>query len=328
MRVLAGDIGGTHSRIACFEADGERLRAVAEQIYDSASYDGLSTIVADFSARHGGRCEHACFGIAGPVREGVVRATNLPWVIDAAQLASELKLRRVSLINDLEAIAYSIAVLDPDQLVTLNPAADASAGNAAIIAAGTGLGESGLYWDGATFHPFACEGGHADFSPADELQDELLRYLRPQFGHVSWERVLSGPGLYALYRFLRDSGRGTEPEWLGRELAQQDASRQISRHALAGTDALCAQALDLFVTLYGSEAGNLALKLMARGGVYVGGGIAPQIIERLRSPAFMGAFRAKGRMGVLLDTVPVRVILDDKTGLLGAARCAALRAAD
>jgi glucokinase len=230
----------------------------------------------------------------------------------------------VALLNDLEANAYGLAMLAPDDFVALNNGTTEASGNMAIIAAGTGLGEAGLHWDGGQHHPFASEGGHASFAPSNAFQIELLSYLLREFTHVSWERVVSGPGLYNIYRFLRDTGRGEEPPWLGEEIRRGDPAAVISQAALAGSSALCGQALDLFIALYGAEAGNLALKLMASGGVFVGGGIAPKIITKLRDSTFIEAFVAKGRMQSLLQDIPVRVILNDKAALLGAARFAAL----
>jgi glucokinase len=217
-------------------------------------------------------------------------------------------------------------MLAPGDFVTLNQGVPDAVGNAAVIAAGTGLGEAGLYWDGLQHRPFAGEGGHSSFAPSDPLQVELLSFLSHEFGHVSWERVLSGPGLHNIYRFLRDTGRGEEPDWLTREMQQHDPPAVISQVALAGTSTLCRQALDLFVTLYGAEAGNLALKIMAIAGVYVGGGIAPKIIRKLTDSTFIHAFAAKGRLKPLLQAIPVRIIMNDRVALLGAARFATLQA--
>jgi glucokinase len=324
--ILAGDIGGTKTRLAFFTTAGERVTSLVEETFPSHHYNGLDEIVRAFVARRQESITHAGFGVAGPVIHGRSETTNLPWVIDAQQLATQLGLASVALINDLEANAYGVALLETEDFVVLNPGAPDVKGNAAIIAAGTGLGEAGFYWDGVRHHPFACEGGHADFAPRNELEAELLRYLLPQFTHVSYERVVSGPGLYNIYQFLRDTGRGEEPDWLTEELRQQDPAATISQAALTGRSALCMQALDLFVSLYGAEAGNLALKVMATGGLYVGGGIAPKIIRKLQDSTFMQAFTAKGRMQPLLEAMPVRVILNDRTVLLGAARYAMLRA--
>ncbi len=322
--ILAADVGGTSTRLALMEAAGSRLTRVVEQIFPSGSHRSLDEIVTQFMAAHRQPIEAACFGIAGPVREGHVETTNLPWEIDAKRLAVLLALETVGVINDLEAHAYGVAALEPTDFHVLNTGAPLAGGNRAIIAAGTGLGEAGFYWDGREYHPFASEGGHADFAPRSELEIELLRFLQARFGRVGVERVVSGPGLHQIYEFLRDTGRGVEPEWLAEAIAREDASRVISEAALASRSALCAQALDLFVSLYGAEAGNLALKMMATGGVYVGGGIAPKILPKLEDGRFMQAFVAKGRMRPLLEAVPVHVILNDQTGLLGAARYAAL----
>jgi glucokinase len=322
--ILVGDIGGTNSRLAFFRDHGGRLEPVAEATYLSHDHANLEAIVQAFVSAHGLPIDVACFGIAGPVRHGRSDTTNLPWDVDARELARALRLKSVGLLNDLEAHAYGIAVLAPADFVTLNRGAEDASGNAAVIAAGTGLGEAGLYWDGQRHRPFAGEGGHASFAPSDALQIDLLRFLSHEFGHVSWERVLSGPGLFNIYRFLRDTGHGEEPDWLTRAMQKQDPAAVISQAALANTSALCRQALDLFVALYGAEAGNMALKLMATAGVYVGGGIAPKILRKLTDSTFMSAFVAKGRLKPLLEQIPVRIIMNDKVALLGAARFAML----
>ena len=324
--ILAGDVGATSTRLAFFRVEGKRLKLILEETYPSRQHQGLDEIVAAFASRHALSVEHASFGIAGPVRGGRVETSNLAWVVRAETLARELGLETVGLLNDLEANAYGIAALDEKDFAVLNEGAADSCGNAAVISAGTGLGEAGLYWDGKQHHPFAAEGGHADFSPHNELEIGLLRHLLGRFGHVSWERVVSGPGLQNVYEFLRDTGRGEEPAWITEQMRHRDPSSVISQAGLEGSCDLCAQALDLFVALYGAEAGNLALKVMATGGVFVGGGIAPKILQKLRGPAFMEAFTAKGRFKQLLEAIPVRVILNDQTALLGAAHYAALRA--
>jgi len=324
--ILAGDIGGTNARLAFFTVEDGRLRLSIEHAYPSREHRNLESVVGRFVGDHALRPAHACFGIAGPVTRGRATMPNLGWVVESASLAKLLGITRVTLINDLEANAYGIGALSPADFETINAGAPGAGGNAAVIAAGTGLGEAGLYWDGARHHPFACEGGHAGFAPNDDLQCELLHQMRGEFGHVSRERVLSGPGLFSIYRFLRDSGRGDEPPWLAEELSQGDPAARISIAALEGKSALCTQALDLFVSVYGSEAGNLALEMMATAGVYLGGGIAPKIIGKLKEPGFMSAFTAKGRLSELLAAMPVKVIMNDRAALLGAARCAALQA--
>jgi glucokinase len=322
--ILSGDVGGTSTRVAFFEREGGRLRDVARETYPSRGYPGLERILEEFLARHPGKPEGACFGIAGPVRRGSVNTTNLAWVVESESLARTLSLEGVHLLNDLEANAYGIPDLAPEALSEVHPGAPGAAGNAALISAGTGLGEAGLYWDGSSHRPFATEGGHAGFAPADERETELLRYLRRRLGHVSCERVVSGPGLVNIYEFLRDSGHGDEPAWLAEEIRSGDPSAAISEAGVTGRSELCALALDLFISAYGSEAGNLALKTLATGGVYVGGGIAPKILPKLKEGRFVEAFAAKGRFEGLLRDVPIRVILDPDTALRGAARYASL----
>ena len=324
--ILAGDIGGTNTRIAVFD-DGTNLQSLAEERFPSGDYPSLDAVVQRFRQLHDLPVVSACFGVAGPVKDGRCEATNLPWIVDAARLAVELGLPHVGLVNDLEANAYGLATLGPADCLTLAPGEPGAVGNAALIAAGTGLGEAGLFWDGTALRPFACEGGHSTFSPRTDLELRLLQWLRGDFEHVSWERVLSGPGLVNVYRFLREESGGEEPAWLTEQMRTGDAAAAISRAALAGTSPLCVHALDLFVALYGAEAGNLALKLMAIGGVYVGGGIAPKIAAKLGDGTFMRAFVAKGRMAGLLQGMAVRVVMNDRTALRGAARLAAAMAA-
>jgi glucokinase len=322
--ILAGDIGGTNTRLALFEKGAEGWRIRFEKTYPSRERPSLESTLEEFLSLHPAKITGASFGIAGPVRTGRCEATNLPWVVDAKNVAKRLRLPRVGLVNDLVANAYGIVQLGSRDLVTLNKGARNACGNRALISAGTGLGEAGLLWDGKAHLPFASEGGHADFAPRNHLEMELLDYLLARHGRVSYERILSGPGLANIYRFLRDSGKGKEPPWLAEQLGQGDPAPVISRLALEGKSPLCSQALDLFVGIYGAEAGNHALKVMATGGVYLGGGIAPKIVARLKEPVFINAFKTKGRLGLLLLDIPVRVIMNPKTALLGAARHAAL----
>lgn len=326
--ILAGDIGGTWTRLAFFEAQGGRPVMVVGKTYRSRDYDSLAQVVRQFGQDYGREVRHAAFGVAGPVRGGQAKATNLPWLIDCAQLAQELELelKNVGLINDLAANAWGVTALPATDFTVLNEGSANATGNAAVIAAGTGLGEAGLYWDGKRHHTFASEGGHADFAPRNELEIDLLRYLLARHHRVSYERVLSGPGLHNIYRFLRDTGRGSESQQIAEAMRDQDPAAVISQAALKGESELCVQALDLFVAIYGAAAGNLALKLLASAGVYLGGGIAPRIIEKLTDPAFVAAFTDKGRMRDLLQAIPVRVIMNDQTALLGAACYAALQA--
>jgi glucokinase len=333
--LLAGDIGGTSTRLALFDIVADKLTVVAQTKYHSRDHAGLEEIARAFlTAQHAtltAPISHSAFGIAGPVREGKVHTSNLPWVVDATELSANLKIADVHLLNDLEANAAGIAALGSSDFVTLNAGQRDRHGNAAIISAGTGLGEAGIYFNGQQLYPFACEGGHSDFSPRNALEAELLTFLCQKFvqtsaQHVSWERVLSGPGLHNIYEFLRDSGRGKETPELAAALASGDPSVVISKAGLEGTCKICVQALEMFVSFYGAEAGNLALKFLATRGMYIGGGIAPKIIRKLQEPSFMEAFVAKGRMKSLLQLIPVHVITNDQTALLGAARYAAVRA--
>jgi glucokinase len=321
--ILAGDIGGTNARLAFFDVMNGHFRAVAASVFPCREYAGLEQIVSKFVSNTNLHPDAACFGVAGPVLSGRVETSNLPWIIESKRLAEELNLKKAVLINDLEANAWGIAALDPEDVVSLNQVKGNPVGNQAVISAGTGLGEAGMYWDGSQYRVFATEGGHCDFAPRNELEMDLFRYLSGRYGHVSYERVVSGPGLVNVFHFLRDSGRGTEPQWLTDQMVHADPAAAVSRAALDGACALCEQALDLFVSVFAAEAGNLALKVLATGGVYLGGGIAPKMLTKLSGPLFMHAFAGKGRMQPLLEAMPVKVITNDKAALMGAARCAA-----
>jgi glucokinase len=323
--ILAGDIGGTNARLAYFQPQNGNLRLISERVFSSREHSELGEIVTEFLKDSSTRPEVACFGIAGPVRNGRVETSNLPWVIEQSRLAKQIQLPATLLINDLEASAWGIGALSPQDLVPLNRVGP-SAGNQAVVAPGTGLGEAGLFWNGTQHQVFACEGGHADFAPQGDLQIELLEFLVARYGHVSYERVLSGPGLINVYEFLRKKGCGDEAAGLAAELGKGDAAATISHAALSGTSRLAEQALDLWISVYGAEAGNMALKAMATGGVFLAGGISPKILPKLTGPAFMKAFLDKGRLRPLLENIPVQVITNDKAGLLGAARCAASKA--
>ena len=317
--ILAGDVGGTHSRLALFD-DG--LRLLEERTYPSARHAGLGELIAAFLAATGASVERACFGVAGPVRDGRSKITNLPWRVDAGELARQLNLPRVALLNDLEATAHGIPALTPGDTEVLHEGDPHRGGNAALIAAGTGLGEAALFWDGQEHLPFANEGGHASFAPRDTREIALLQHLLDQHPTVSWERVVSGPGLHHIYLFLRAAG-GEEPEWLAREMRQGDPAAVIGRAALAGGSPLCTETVELFVSLFGAEAGNLALKVMATGGVYVGGGMTLKLLTKIKEGGFLESFFGKGRMRPLLEAMPVRLILDEAVTLKGAARFAA-----
>ena len=321
---LAGDIGGTKTNLAIYAYEADRLVAKKVSSYPSKDHGTLADIIRSFLGSDHADIKQACFGVAGPVKGGVVQVTNLPWIVDAAALQAELNFQNVSLLNDLEANAYGINTLLPKELLSLNPKAnDRQVGNRALIAAGTGLGEAGMLWDGISHRPFPSEGGHTSFAPTDDIGDELLMFLRREFGHVSWERVLSGMGMKNLYRFFRQRSGKPEPEWLAEQLAKGDLGAVVTQAGLASKDAVCVDALDCFTRNYGAEAGNLALKLLALGGVYIGGGIAPKMLPKMQSSIFLDAFYHKGRLSPLLESIPVYVILNDKTALQGAAWFAA-----
>jgi glucokinase len=323
--ILAGDIGGTNARLAYFQPQNGHLQMVSERVFPSREHSEFGEIVSQFVDASGTQPEAACFGIAGPVRNGRVETSNLPWVIEQSKLAKQIRLPATLLINDLEASAWGIGALDDGDLVPLNHVSGPAVGNQAVIAPGTGLGEAGLFWDGNRHHVFACEGGHTDFGPQGDLQIELVKYLQARFGHVSYERILSGPGLVNVYEFLRDSGCDKESDEFAAVLKNSDPAAAISRAALDGTQPLADKALDLWVAVYGAEASNLALKVMATGGLFLAGGISPKILSRLTGPVFMQGFLAKGRLRPLVEAIPVQVVTNDKAGLLGAARCASVR---
>lgn len=324
--ILAGDIGGTKTNLALFEEGASgALTKSEERTFPSHEYEGLEAVVSSFINQRELAIEAACFGIAGPIIDGVCETPNLPWVVREGVLAEALG-TRVRLINDLEATAYGVLELEADELVTLNEGEGQEKGNVAIIAAGTGLGEGALLWCGTRYHAMASEGGHADFAPRNELEMNLLRYMLTLKRRISYERLLSGPGLVNIYNFLRTSGYREEPPWLKEAFASgEDQAATISKAALEDRSELCVKALDMFVALYGAQAGNLALTFKATGGVYVGGGIAPKIIAKLKDGTFLEAFTDKGRLSPMVAAVPVRVVMNPKTALIGAASYAASR---
>ena len=290
----------------------------------AASIDSFDVVVTEFLGNQTGGLDAACFGVAGPVIDGRAQITNLPWTLDEAALAKRTSAARVKLLNDLEATAYGVIFLHDDERSVLNTGATPRrTGHIAVIAAGTGLGEALLYYDGTHYHPIASEGGHADFAPRTDEEIELLRYLRASLkGHVSYERLLSGPGIYNIYCFLRDTRYAVEPAWLAEKLGSGDPSATIAANGLSGADPLCVKTLDLFANIYGAEAGNLALKGLALGGVFVAGGIAPKVLPALRNGSFMRGFTDKGRFANLVERLPVNVSLNPRTALLGAAHFA------
>jgi glucokinase len=320
--LLAGDIGGTKTNLAVFSPEAGPRAPLAEAIFSSTDYPSLEAVAREFLAQVDLDVERASFGVAGPVVAGRARVTNLPWVIDEAQLREALGLSSVRLLNDLESIANAIPFLEPADLHTLNEGQPEPGGAMAVIAPGTGLGEAYLTWDGAHYRAHASEGGHAGFAPANSLEVNLLRYLQGRFEHVSCERVCSGIGIPNIYAFLKDGGSYLEPDWLAEQLvASDDPTPVIVNAALDREEAceICIAALDTFVSILGAEAGNLALKVLSTGGVYLGGGIPPRILPVLEQGRFMEAFCDKGRMSDLLARMPVLVILNPKVALLGAA---------
>lgn len=329
---LAGDIGGTNTRLACFERESARLRLVASSDYKSSEYSGLDEVVADFLQHHSisSPIESAMFGVAGPVECGkTVQATNLPWVVDQAQMCRKLQTENVGLINDLVANAYGTSWLTSDDYVVLNAGVMQAGSNKAMISAGTGLGEAGLVFVDGRYAAVASEGGHCSFAPQQAIELELLKFLQKKYGHVSWERVISGAGLVNIYEFLcqrnQQSGNGEKLAQIP-ELANLDLPAMISQAALLGVDLVAEQALDLFVSFYGAEAGNVALKFLAVSGLYVGGGIAPKILPKLQDGTFLQAFVSKGRFSKLLENIAIFIIINDRTALLGAALMAARQA--
>jgi glucokinase len=320
--VLGGDVGGTNARLAVVELDGRTARIARERKYRSRDYPGLAPIVRRFCEEEGTRPDRACFGIACPVVGDDCTAPNLPWTINARQLAAEIEIPRVTIINDVVAAGYGIESLSPSDLATLQKGSPEPQGPIALIGAGTGLGQGFLLWEKDHYRALASEGGHGDFAPRGALQAGLLQFLGREFDHVSWERLLSGPGMVNTYRYLLAAAVAPEQATVRAEIGQEDPAAVIARHALDGTDCLSDRALDLFCEILGAQAGNLALTVVATGGVYLGGGIAPRIVERLGSGPFLKAFRDKGRLSELLSRIPVHVIMNPNVALLGAAAVA------
>lgn len=318
--ILAGDVGGTKVRLALFEEKGTNF--IDEQKFASKEFPDFASLLKHFLAQEGKRkISSASFGVAGPVRGGVCQATNLPWIISAKTLEKELQIPEVYLINDLEANAWGLRCLSGEEFFTVNSGEEMQ-GNQALLSAGTGLGEAGLYWDGESHQPFACEGGHCDFAPIDEEQIELLRYLKLQYKHISYERILSGSGLYLIYRFLIDTKRESEIFCVSSLFGQKEPQRIITENAENGQCPACMRACRLFTSICGSEAGNLALKFLAVGGVFIGGGIAPHLLQFFKEGKFIQSFSDKGRFSSLLMKIPIKILLNEKTALIGAARYA------
>lgn len=348
--ILAGDIGGTKTHLALFDWTTERVEPVRLETFHSADYKSLDEMLEEFltppkpptpvdaleqmktedeepgpepKQEEPPKVDAACFGVAGPVLQNHSQTTNLPWVVDGATLAKRFDIPHVQLLNDLEAMAHGILLLRPDEVVTLNVGTPPPQKQAlALIAAGTGLGESILFWNGTAYKPMPSEGGHADFAPNSDNEIELLRHVRSQYLHVSYERILSGSGLHAIYEYVRETKKN-EPTWLAEKIKAGDPAAEIAEAGLKGQAEIAKQTLDLFASIYGAEAGNLALKAMAINGVYLGGGIAPKLLAKLKDGTFVKAFTNKGRYKRLMSQIPVHVVMNQQAGLLGAASIAA-----
>jgi glucokinase len=320
--ILAGDVGGTKCNIALFRLIADTLTLERNARFKSSAYPGLNTILREFLADEKRSIRAACFGVPGPVRNGRSHPTNLTWGVDAAEIAAEFSIAHVSLLNDLAANAYGISEMQDGDFAVVQEGDPDARGNRCVVSPGTGLGQAGLFWDGRKHRVWGCEGGHADFAPRNDLEIALLEHLIKLYGHVSCERVVSGMGLENIYKFLRETGRGKELPKIAAEMQETDPNVVISRHAEAGDCPMCVQTVEIFLSCLGAEAGNLALKAMATGGVFLGGGISAKMIGAIRSVAFTHAFNDKGRLSGLMQTIPVRVILNDQAALLGAARFA------
>jgi glucokinase len=328
--ILAGDVGGTKVHLALYGFEHGQLVHVRDERFPAHEFSGLQEIALRFLKESSNpEITAACFGVPGPVRGGRLRLTNLPWVLDTHELSAALNITHLFLINDLEANGYGIPELAPDQILTLNQGDSSAVGNRALVSAGTGLGEGVLVWNGKTHVPMASEGGHSDFAARNPLEIELLTWLMQKFnGRVSFERVVSGPGLTNIYTFLRDQKRMEEPAWLRQRMETEDPNAVIGEVGEAGKSELCAKAIEMFVASYGAEAGNMVLKVLATGGMYLGGGIAPKMLKTMQGGAFMQAFTDKGRLSDLLVHTPVRIILESRAALMGAAAYAEARAAE
>lgn len=314
---LIGDIGGTKTNIAVLETLTNGFKPLYEKSFPSKDYDSLRTIVKKVVDENKFRIVHACFGVAGPIKDGKCDATNLPWLVDSKKIAEVLNIDSVSLLNDLQAAAYGIESLEEKDVFVLNKGNPQRDGNKCLLSAGTGLGESIIFWDGKKYKPSPSEGGHSDFAPRNKIEIKLLNYLINKYGRISYERILSGPGLLNVYNFFKDTTYQNTPAWLLERLKKEDPSAVISEVGMQKKDECCEKVLDLFVSIYGAEAGNLALTALATGGVFIGGGIAPKILNKIKEGTFVQAFTHKGRLSVMVSQIPVKIILNDKIPLLG-----------
>jgi glucokinase len=321
--ILAGDVGGTKTLLGLFTWSKGKPRKVREASFSSQESPSLEAIIARFLAEGRERVHRLAVGVAGPVVGGRSHIVNVRWPVDERKLARALHIDHVRVLNDLEATAWGIPVLPSRKFLNLTPGLRPRQGNAALIAAGTGLGMATLFWDGERYHPSASEGGHQDFGPRDEVEIELLRFMRERYDRVSVERIVAGPGFSAIYDFLIATGRGAESSEMSLRLASGDRNATVSEAGVNGEDPVAERAVEMFVSLYGAAAGDLALVSRAVGGVYVGGGIAPKVLPKLRTGEFLHSFRSKGRLSTLVEQIPVKIVLEPRTALLGAAACAA-----
>ncbi len=332
---MAGDIGATNSRISLYEtslSDGSnlrRLKLLAHNTYPSQAHASLLEILKHFTRSLSVPPDFGCFGIPGPVKGETSVTTNLPWQVHASEIVRGIGLKKVWLLNDLEAIAHGLLRLDSQDLQVLNPTPlPGEGGNAAVIAPGSGLGEAGIYWDGERYHPFGSEGGHCNFAPADADQIEILQYLLKKYARVSWERLLSGPGIVHIYSFLRDTGKEKEPDWLHEKLKLGEPAKAITETALADSTPICKRTVQIFLDLLAYESANLALKIMATGGVFIAGGIVPRLLPLLDRERFQQVFVKQGRLSKVLETIPVRLVMNGDVGIIGAAHYALTSRAD
>ena len=321
--VLAADVGGTKTDLALFQIESGRLISIKNQRYPTTDHESFVASIREFHGDNLSTIDCACFGVAGVVDGDKVQGVNFPWEIDAKKLEKELNIKRILLLNDLQANAYGLSALEEKDFYILTEGKK-NLGNAAIISAGTGLGEAGMYWDGSHYHPYATEGGHCSFSPRDPLDIELWKFLNLEFDHISWERLVSGQGIYNIYRFLRHYRGEKEPDWLTKQLLKEDQPLTISTAAKDKTDPVCIETLQLFLKYLSIESSQLALKTKATGGIYIGGGIAPKILSLIDKKEFYRNFINVGRMENLLKSIPVKIVLNDKTPLMGAAYYAAM----
>jgi glucokinase len=320
IKILAGDVGGTKINIALYNATQDNVELIKEAKYHSAEHNSFTEVIQKFLNENKLETpERICAGVAGPVFHGKVRITNLPEELDAEEIKKAAGAKEVSLLNDLEVTAYGLASLKKQDIITLHQGNPDIKGNIAIIAPGTGLGEAGLYWDGKNYYPFPTEGGHSDFSPRTDLDIDLFHFLQKKYGIVSWERLIAGPGIHDIYLFLRDLRKKQEPEWLTKELANDDPSAVISKAGVENKDEICVEAMELFVCYLARESSNLVLKMKATGGLFLGGGIPPKIASLLQKEIFLKNYFDCDRMEDLLQNVPLKIITNDKTALLGAA---------